>query len=704
MIHATEQTDPYDQFDNVPLELKATPQWVVWRYEDRGKPKPDKVPYNPRAGQRAKSNDLQTWASFAEAAAAFQHGGFDGVGFVFSAADPYSGVDLDSCRDPETGRLEPWAGEIVERLDSYTEASPSGTGVHIFVKGKLPPWGRKKGHVEMYDSGQFFTVTGEHIGGTPATIGDRIAELAALHAEVFGKSEKEAPENGVRSNGAAEERATPLSDEETVILAKQAKDREKFTHLWTGDTTGYPSPSEADLALCTILAFYCGPDPTRIDRLFRQSELYRQKWNEKHFSDGRTYGEATIAKSLAGAREFYSASGTLEPPWPGDEDAPPEDLSPEQKAQSNSLTLTRLSDVVPSAVRWLWPGRIPLGKVSVLDGDPGLGKSLQTLDIAARVSTARAMPDGSASDLHDPAGVVILSAEDDLGDTIRPRLEAAGADLSRVVALTAVRDEDDTRLPTLADLEQIRQAIVEVDARLLIIDPLMAYLPDKVDSHRDQDIRRSLAPLAVLAAETGIAALVIRHLNKTEGKNALYRGGGSIGIIGAARSGLLVAKDPEDPDGERRILVSTKSNLAKLPPALAYRVVAPNGVPFIAWQGTTHHTAASLLAQQAEGEDRSALEEAMTFLRESLTDGPRPSREVQREAEQAGVNAITLRRARTALGIKPAKTGRPGDEKQQWQWSLPPKLLKSVEDAHKKSMSTFGRNEHLREAEDSEVL
>src|SRR5262249_8218950 len=224
--------------------------------------------------------------------------------------------------------------------------------------------------------------------------------------------------------------------------------------------------------------------------------------------------------------------------------------------QSNPV-ITRLSDVTPQPVRWLWRGRIRIGKLTVLDGDSGLGKSLLSTDLAARISKARLMPDNTANDLRDPAGVVILSAEDDPSDTICPRLKATGADLSRIVLLAGLRDSDSVRLPTLADLEAIRHAITLVNAKLVIIDPLMAYLPGRVDSHRDQDIRSSLAPLAALAAETGVAVLVIRHLNKTEGKNALYRGGGSIGIIGAARSGLLVAQDPEDE--ERRILAVTKS-------------------------------------------------------------------------------------------------------------------------------------------------
>jgi RecA-family ATPase len=205
------------------------------------------------------------------------------------------------------------------------------------------------------------------------------------------------------------------------------------------------------------------------------------------------------------------------------------------------------------------------------------------------------MPDGVDSQLDAQAGVVLLSAEDDPADTIRPRLEAAGADLSRIIMLAGLRDGDSVRLPTLTDLDAIKHAIAQVNAKLVIVDPLMAYLPGKVDSYRDQDVRRILAPLAALAAETGAAVLVIRHLNKTEGKNALYRGGGSIGIIGAARSGLLVAKDPEDE--ERRILAVTKSNLAKTPPALAYRIATTaDEIPYLVWEGTTDYTAASLLA------------------------------------------------------------------------------------------------------------
>jgi RecA-family ATPase len=231
--------------------------------------------------------------------------------------------------------------------------------------------------------------------------------------------------------------------------------------------------------------------------------------------------------------------------------------------------LVLVADVDRELVRWLWPGRIPLAKVTVLDGDPGTGKSTLTLTIAAKVTTGSPFPDGARPEVGD---VILLSAEDDIGDTIRPRLEAAGADLARCWVLPDVRPEGkEPRPPELpADLFLLEDLVKSKAAALVVIDPLMAFLSGQVDSHRDQDIRRVLASLGYMAGRTGAAVVIVRHLRKGAG-SAIERGSGSIGIIGAARAGLLVAPDPED-EG-RRVLALTKSNLAKMPQALAYRLV-----------------------------------------------------------------------------------------------------------------------------------
>jgi RecA-family ATPase len=241
-----------------------------------------------------------------------------------------------------------------------------------------------------------------------------------------------------------------------------------------------------------------------------------------------------------------------------------------------------LSEVEPEKVEWLWPGRLPIGKLAVLDGDPGLGKSAVTLDLAARVSASLELPEGGRC---GPAGVVLLSAEDGLADTIRPRLDAAGADTERIVALSTVTERGgaERTISLTQDLNTVEQAVKRVGAALVVIDPLMAFLSGKTDSHKDQDVRRALAPLAALAEKTGAAVLIVRHLNKAAGGNALYRGGGSIGIIGAARSGLVIAPDPEDP--ERRILASNKHNLSRAAPSLVFQVENRPRTARPAWPG-----------------------------------------------------------------------------------------------------------------------
>jgi putative DNA primase/helicase len=177
-------------------------------------------------------------------------------------------------------------------LDSYTEITPSGTGLHTLAYGRLPPGGRRRGQIEMYDALRFFTVTGHHLAGTPRTLEERTAALAALHAQVFPPAPPAIPHHGAGA------RRVACDDRHLLDQAHAARNGHKFAALYAGDTSGYPSPSEADLAPCNLLAFWTGGDAVRVDRLFRSSGLYRSKWNEPR--GGTTYGARTIASALRG--------------------------------------------------------------------------------------------------------------------------------------------------------------------------------------------------------------------------------------------------------------------------------------------------------------------------------------------------------------------------------------------------------------------
>lgn len=299
--------------ENFPADLVALDHWGPWRWEFRGG-KWTKVLINAATGRRASSTDPSTWSPFEQAVRYARKNLLPGVGFVFTGS-PFAGADLDGCRDPETGRLEEWAREIVAELDSYAEVSPSATGVKVFVRGSLPLGRRRKGQVEMYDGGRFFTVTGHRLPGAPAGVMERTEQLTALHRRVFGDG-KEIVHRGdevVRHHDHRHDHhrgGAILDDPELVRRASAAANGEKFSRLWSGDTGEYADGdnegrSEADLALCSLLAFWCGPDEARIDRLFRRSGLYRPKWDVRHYGDGRTYGQGTVEQALAGRSEFW---------------------------------------------------------------------------------------------------------------------------------------------------------------------------------------------------------------------------------------------------------------------------------------------------------------------------------------------------------------------------------------------------------------
>jgi hypothetical protein len=259
---------------------------------------------------------------------------------------------------------------------------------------------------------------------------------------------------------------------------------------------------------------------------------------------------------------------------------------------------TLLSDIKSKQLHWLWEKRIPRGKLTTLDGDPGLGKSLLTLDLAARITTGRPMPDGTPG---VQGSVILIAPEDSAADTIKPRIEAAGGDPSHIRLLNFVEhrnprtgETSPSSFTLSEDFIPLIHTIYRTPPTLVIIDPLVAVLGSGISAFNEQKIRKTFSYLATLARNTRCAFLIVRHLNKGRSENALYQGGGSIGIIATVRAGLLVIQHPSDE--KQRLLVSIKNNYSEKASNLTYQVIAnARGIPSIQWLGANHDPVASLL-------------------------------------------------------------------------------------------------------------
>jgi AAA domain-containing protein len=327
------------------------------------------------------------------------------------------------------------------------------------------------------------------------------------------------------------------------------------------------------------------------------------------------------------------------------------------------------SEVSRELVDWLEPGRIPLRMVTVLAAVGGLGKSQLSCLYAA----------------SNPGVTLIATAEDSPSTTVRPRLEAVEADLGRVYFIKIETDEgieDGLAIPD--DMEELERLVAELEAQLVIVDPLVAHLPMQIDSHKDQSVRRALAPLYRLAEARNCAVLALLHLNKAQGLAPLMRLGGSGAFGNAARSVLLLDRDPDDPDGEegnQRVLAHIKCNVAPLAPSLVYAIKpillpAEGANPEVETSrlelvGESPHNGRALLSSPNE-EERSALDEAQEFLEAELDDGARhPAGDVLKAARRIGISEPTLRRARRRLGVETEKTG--FGSSGAWEWWLPAK-------------------------------
>jgi archaellum biogenesis ATPase FlaH len=321
-------------------------------------------------------------------------------------------------------------------------------------------------------------------------------------------------------------------------------------------------------------------------------------------------------------------------------------------SEPNSLKVTTLADVESESIQWLWPGRIALGKLTIIVGDPGLGKSFVSIDIAARVSTGKSFPQ-NAGVTREPGDVILIADEDGLADTIRPRLDAHGADVSKVHAIET-HDRTFSFADDLGALEHLLKS--KPNTKLIIIDPLNAYMGGKVDCFKDKDVRSTLTPVAKLAERHGVAIVGIMHSNKTRNVNAIHKVTGAVAYTGQARSVWMIMADVADP--KRRLFLFVKNNNYSDPGGLAFTIDDGR----IQWSNTIEHLSADDVLKDRQ--PKSPRDEAKEWIYDALSDGQRESTELLEQAKSEGIAEATLKRAKGEMNISSPRI----DNK--WYWKL----------------------------------
>lgn len=531
--------------ETIPELLRKQPQWVVWSWiwnPNRGQW--DKPPRQIN-GLAGSSTDPGTWTSFETAHKAYlsENAPWDGIGFVLSEETGLVGVDLDDCRNPESGQLQDWALEILKGFQTYTEASPSGRGVHAFCLAKLPGSGRKRGSLEIYAEGRYLTVTGVRVSRSEEPQ-DRQLEVEQLWTSLESPSHSRITDAHPRATGGLN-----LSDQELLERAREAKNGVAFWALYTGHDEMYTSRSDADMALCNHLAFWTDRDPSRMDRLFRGSGLIRPKWDERRGES--TYGENTIQKALEAVSEGFRPSAPTTPRHHSETAA----ISPgtiSEEAQVNGVhppgqlllrSIAEVQDMPSAEVNWVVERFLAEGAITELTAWIKAGKSTLMAQMIACLVQDRSFLNIFAVD----QGPVVLLTEE------RPStLMAAFNDVG-------IRKEDplhiamwfEQRVPWEDAVTQAAQYARQIKARLLVIDTLgrWAGVEDENDAAAAD---RAMAPIQREAV--GLAVAVLRQARKSGGEiQVAGRGSGAYG--GAAdimlslqhhrnEKGQLLEEDP----------------------------------------------------------------------------------------------------------------------------------------------------------------
>ena len=540
--------------EQIPEEIRNQDRWVCWRLDRNPDPskKDIKKPIRARDLGLASTTRAETWAPFklAYATAEYQHvnnGGFlRGVGWV--VAPGYVGIDLDNCRSPDSGEIESWAQEVIDRMDTYTEVSPSQTGVRLICRGHLPGPGRKRGNVEMYDesSPRYLTITGRSLGSRSIAT-DRQDAINFVHAQFFGKH----TDDGNDRHPPPHAGEAPDDLEQILERAMMASNGQKFMALWRGDYSSYKSQSEADLALAGELAFWCGPDADRIDAMFRRSGLYRDKWERAD------YREDTIAMAMDRDRFYdWGVDGTkIDEFFKSAIAAPnlvPSNGKEEKKpGKPKAAGLPEIEDACDFCKRnlplppELIEGLLHQGSKMSLGGASKAYKSWALLNLALSVGYEK--PWLGCQTVRSRVLVINLEIQQAF---CRKRLNTL-ADARRITQERGWLDIWNLRGYATSHQEifpKIVERVGNCGYGLIVLDPIYK-LYGNTDENSASDVAALLNSIETVAVRTGAAVAFGTHFSKGNqaGKNSIDRVSGS-GVFARDPDSILNLTAHEEPD------------------------------------------------------------------------------------------------------------------------------------------------------------
>lgn len=587
--------------ERIPLALQQQPNWVLWRSE-MANGRPTKIPYWYHDGlHKASTTDPMTWTMFPLAVHYAEE--YDiGLGFVFTDS-PFTGIDLDGCRNAETGEIDDWALDLIRLVNSYSEISPSGTGVKIFVRGKLPGpavrfsseelgYGGKHRGVEAYDVGRYFTVTGNVL-----LLADLSTTIEQRDLTEFYKKVKELAQHSPRPE--------PRTNDGSIPAGKRHDALVSFAGQLTAIGIGYDA---FELALLALNRERFSP-PLEEREVRRQARDLHKRYNQSPRLV-LTGSKTKVAEPVVG-----------------------------------ECILVPFSQITPEPPTYLWEPYIPDGMLTMLTGDPGVGKSFIALAIAA--------------DVTKRGGTVFyLTLENHPRKVLRPRFDSLRGDPTKIYWIKAIQFGDpkdgQVRTVTLQDIVSINRRVREHHPQLIVIDPIQSFLGANIDAHRMNETRPVMDGLTELAEREATCPLLLRHGTKAQTSRIIHRGLGSIDFTAAVRSELYAG---ETADKKQKAMLHTKNNMGPLGKGLGYTIesIDPEGqvhqTGYFRWTGESELKSGDLTRPEATEEESNALEEAKSFLVEYLSDGPKERDLVIKRSRRRSISYATLRRAKKELEL-----------------------------------------------------